>query len=150
MKYYKQIITVMSLLVFLFSACEPRIEFDEGQWGDNAFITDVLVFIVQEEDHQLQEYYENGELTTGIRRQFINTSSEISEESASITVHVPSGTDLSNVGIVIRHTAKRIEPLSGSPVPGYLNNLSGGGPYTYRIVSADGTVRDWTVSFVVD
>lgn len=153
MKYSIKIITVLSLMVFALFSCQPRIDLDEGQWGDHAFIEEVLIFIIEEEEHELQEYYENGETTTGIRRQFLNTSSDISDDESSLTgsvvVTVPNGTDLSNIGIVIRHTAKSVEPLNGSPEAGYLNDFSGG-PFSYRIVSADGTERDYTVTIEID
>ena len=149
MENFKKILFLFSIATFLFSSCEPRIDFDMGQWGDNAYITDILLFIVNEEEHELQEYYENGELTTGVRRQFLNINTEISDEAASVTVNVPEGTDLSNVGLIIRHTAEKIEPLGGSPLPGYIDDFSGGS-FTYRVISADGTVRDWTINIYVD
>ena len=146
MKYFKHIIIVMSLLAFVFSSCEPRIELDEGQWGDHAIITNVLLFIIEEEEHELQEHYVNGETTTGIRRYFISSNSVIDLESATVVVEVPGDTDLTNVGLVIRHEAVKIEPLDDSPKAGYLDDFSLG-PYTYRVISADGTKRDWTISF---
>jgi hypothetical protein len=149
MQYYKQILTGISLFVFMLFSCEPRIEFDEGQWGDNAVITDILLFTLEEQEHQLEEYYQNGETTTGIRRQFINVATNIDELAATVIVNVSSGTDLTKVGLVIRHMAKTIEPLNGAPKAGFLNDFSNG-PYTYRVISADGTERDWTISFNID
>lgn len=145
MNSYKKIIAAFGLLVFLF-ACEPRIDFDEGQWGDHAFIEDVLLYVLEQEDHQLQEYYEQGQLTPGIRRKFLNTSSSINQEAASVIVIVPSGTDMTKVGLVIRHKAAGIEPVGAAPQPGYLADFSGG-PYSYWVVSSDGTKRDWIITF---
>lgn len=130
----------------LLNSCEPRISFDEGQWGDHAFIEDVLLFKLEEEEHQLQEYYESGQTTTGIRRQFLNSSTEIDNEAANITINVPPETDMTNIGIVIRHTGVMIRPMNNAPVPGYLDDFSNG-PYTYEVVSTDGSTRDYTITF---
>ena len=150
MKTYNTKIFFISIVTgcLLFS-CEPRIDFDMGQWGDNAFITDVLLFTLQEEEHQLQEYYENEETTTGIRRQFVNTTSAIDNDAAIVSVSVPAATDLTNVGLIIRHTAEKIEPLDGAPAAGYLDDFSSGS-YKYRLTSADNTVRDWTININTD
>ncbi len=148
MKYLKHITIGLFLCLFFLVSCEPRIDFDEGQWGDNAIITAVLVFTVQEGDHQLQEYYENGELTTGIRRIFVGGTSIVIDEDASTAVlSVPAATDLTNVGLVIRHKAKKIEPVSGSPIPGFVDDFSSGS-FIYKVISADGTERNWTISIV--
>lgn len=147
MKYYKLVLCGLILFMVLFYSCEPRIDFDKGQWGDHAFITDVLIFKLEEEEHQLQEYYTDGQTTTGIRRVFLNTSSAIDNENARVVVTVPSTIDITNVGLVIRHEAVKVEPLNGSPLAGYLNDFSNG-PYSYRLISADGTVRDWIIEFI--
>ena len=100
-----------------------------------------------EQEHELQEYYENGETTTGIRRKFYSINTSIDEDAATVKVEVSNETDLSNAGLIIRHEAVKIEPVDGAPTPGFLSDFSGG-PYTYRVISADGTERDWTISFV--
>lgn len=146
MKNYIKIFAGLSITVSILFSCQPRIDFDEGQWGDNAVITDVLLFRLLEQEHQLQEYYENDQTTTGIQRQFLSTSSVIDEGAATVTVSVPGTIDLTNVGLIIRHKAARIEAQSGSPRAGFLDDFSGG-PYRYRVISADGTTRDWTITF---
>jgi len=149
MKYLRNITIGLSLCLLFLTSCEPRIDFDEGQWGDKAYITSVLLFTVQQGDHQLQEYYENGQLTTGIRRIIVSgTTNVINNDAATVTLTVPTGTDLTKVGIVIRHTAKTIETPANSPVPGNISDFSHG-PLTYKVISADGTTRDWTITIVV-
>lgn len=132
----------------LFFSCAPRIELDEGQWGDNAFLTDVKVFVYNEEEHSLEEAElgDGTELVPGIQRKFLSTSSVVDKDAAVVDVTVPANTDLTQVGIVFRHTAKIIEPLNGAPLAGYIDDFSNG-PYTYRVTSADGTVRNWSVYF---
>ncbi len=148
MKRYKKLLTgTFALITLLFYSCEPRIEMDMAQWGDHAVITDVQLFYLLEEEHELQEYYEDGETTTGIRRQFYSINPSIDEDAATVNVEVSDETDLTNAGLIIRHEALKIEPVDGAPTPGFLNDFSGG-PYTYRVISADGTERDWTISFV--
>lgn len=146
MKNYIKILAVLSITVSMLFSCQPRIDLDKGQWGDNAVITDVLLFRLLEQEHQLQEYYENDQTTTGIQRQFLPATSVIDEGAATVTVSVPGTIDLTNVGLIIRHKAARIEPQGASPRAGFLDDFSGG-PYTYRVVSADGTTRDWTIVF---
>ena len=146
MKNYKHIVSGLSLLALVLCSCEPRIDLDNGQWGDNAVITDVLLFTLREQEHQLQEYYENDETATGVQRQFLSTTSAIDAGAASVTVTVPANVDLTNVGLVIRHKAVKIEPQGSAPKAGFLEDFSNG-PYTYRVVSADGTERDWTIIF---
>jgi hypothetical protein len=144
----KSIYKSISLLfmVTLFFSCAPRIELDEGQWGDHAFLTDVRLFIYNEEEHSLEEAElgDGSELVTGVQRVFLSTSSVVDDEAAVVDVTVPANTDLTQVGIIFRHTAKMIEPLNGAPVAGYIDDFSNS-PYTYRVTSADGTVRDWIV-----
>jgi hypothetical protein len=149
MKYYKFVLYGLILFMVMFYSCEPRIDFEQGQWGDHAYITGVLIFKLEEEEHKLQEYYESGATTTGIRRVFLNTSSDIDNENARVVVTVPSNIDLTNVGLVIRHEAVKVEPLDESPLAGYLNDFSNG-PYSYRLTSADGTVRDWIIEFILN
>lgn len=145
MKYSKNILGWMGLLVFILSSCEPRIDFDITQWGDHAYISNVLVFNINEEEHQLQDYYENGNLTTGIQRKFLKTSCTVDKDIASAEITIPSGTDMTQIGIVIRHEAVRIIPVGNAPKPGYISDFSIG-PFVYKVVSADGTERDWTIT----
>lgn len=145
----KNIIIGIGLCIFFLVSCEPRIEMDMAQWADNAVITDVLLFTLQEEEHKLQEYYEYGETTTGVRRIFVASGSLVDEISASVTVNVPSTVDLNNIGLVIRHKAVYVVPLNGAPIAGYLADFTNG-PYTYRLISADGTERDWIINFVLN
>ena len=146
MKKFKNILLPLGLIAYIMIACEPRIGLDEGQWGDHAYITSVIPFKLEEEEHQLQEYYENGVLTPGIRRIYVNATCSIDNTGFNVAVKVPSGTDLTNIGLIIMHEGKRIEPLNGAPIPGYLSDFSNRN-YTYRVISADGTKRDWTISF---
>lgn len=145
MKIYKDIIPGFAVIVLFLCACEPRIDFDEGQWGDFAAITEVLLFRTDEQQHNLQDYYENDQKTTGIQRVFLTAPTTVDEGSATVIVNAAS-VDLTNIGIVIRHKAVRIEPLGNAPRAGYLADFSNG-PYAYRVVSVNGVSRDWTIVF---
>jgi hypothetical protein len=140
---------ILASVGILFS-CQPRIELDEGQWGDTAFITNVNIFTLQMADHELQEYYENGELTPARRRLFISTgNAAIENENFTATVRVPATADLTRAGIVIYHQSVRVEPVGDSPVAGILTDLSER-QFVYTLVSADGTTHDWLINIVVE
>ncbi len=149
MKNNSLIVLVLAGMVTLFS-CEPRIDFDEGQWGDTAFITNVNIFTLQMADHELQEFYENGELTPARRRLFISTgNAEIEDENFTATVRVPATADLTRAGIVIYHQSMRVEPVDDAPVAGILADLSEQ-QFIYKLVSADGTTHDWLINIIVE
>lgn len=134
--------------VGILSACEPRIDFDEGQWGDTAFITNVNIFTLQMADHEIQEFYESGELTPARRRVFISTGNAVIEdENFTATIRVPASADLTRAGIVIYHQSMRVEPVGNSPTAGILTDLSSR-EFVYKLVSADGTTRDWLIKIV--
>ncbi|WP_372949749.1 DUF5018-related domain-containing protein [Mariniphaga sp.] len=143
---------ILYLVVLMFAgllfSCEPRIDFDEGQWGDTAFITNVGIFTLQVDEHQLQEYYENGTLTPARRRLFISTgNATIDNENFIATVTVPANQDITRAGIVIFHQSVRVEPVGSSPVAGIITDLSAK-EFVYKLVSADGTTHDWTIEIV--
>ena len=135
------------LVLMFFTSCEPRIDMDFAQWGDHAFIDKVNVFDYTEVERELQEYYTNKEYTTGIRVHIISSSTEIDSTTATAVVTVPSGIDLTQIGIFFSHKAMKIESVDGAPKAGYVTDLSHG-PYKYKLFSADGTERTWTVSFI--
>jgi len=143
---------IIYLVVLMFAgilfSCEPRIDFDEGQWGDTAFITNVNIFTLQVDEHQLQEYYENGTLTPARRRLFISKgNATIDNENFIATVTVPASQDITRAGIVIFHQSVRVEPVGSSPVAGIITDLSAK-EFVYKLVSADGTTHDWTIKIV--
>lgn len=143
---------ILYLVVLIFAgilfSCEPRIDFDEGQWGDTAFITNVNIFTLEVDEHQLQEYYENGTLTPARRRLFISTgNATIDNENFIATVTVPVSQDITRAGIVIYHQSVRVEPVGISPVAGIITDLSAK-EFVYKLVSADGTTHDWTIKIV--
>ncbi|MCT4591356.1 MAG: hypothetical protein N4A71_26285 [Carboxylicivirga sp.] len=133
-------------LLGLFTACEPRIDFDDGQWGDHAYIDKVHIFSLLEEKHELSEWHTDSVLVTGVRRQIESLKTDIDSIKAIATVTIKPNVDLKKVGIIFSHRSKKIEPLQGSPVAGLLGDFSDEkGPFLYRLFSADGTKRDWTV-----
>lgn len=146
----KKNILYLVILVFagMLYSCEPRIDFDEGQWGDTAFITNVNIFTLQVDEHQLQEYYESGVLTPARKRLFISSgNATIDNENFIATVTVPENEDITRAGIVIYHQCVRVEPVGSSPVAGILADLSAK-EFVYKLVSADGTTHDWTIRIV--
>lgn len=138
-------ILVLSGILF---SCEPRIDFDEGQWGDTAFITNVNIFTLQADEHELHEYYENGTLTPARKRLFISTGKAvIDNDNFLATITVPASKDITRAGIVIYHECVRVEPVGSSPVAGILTDLSAK-EFVYKLVSGDGTTHDWTIKIV--
>ncbi|WP_375585829.1 DUF5018-related domain-containing protein [Cyclobacterium xiamenense] len=136
------------VLAGILSSCEPRIDFDEAQWGDTAFITNVNVFTLQVAEHELQEFYESGELTPARRRLILSTgNAEIENENFTATVRVPASADLTRAGIIINHQSMRVEPVGDTPVAGIISDLSEKN-FVYKLVSADGTTHDWLVRIV--
>ena len=131
------------------SSCDPRIDFDEGQWGDTAFITNVDIFTLQMDEHELQEYYTSGALTPARRRLFISQGAAvINDENFTATVTVPASEDLTRAGIVIYHQSMKVEPVGTTPIAGILTDLSAK-EFVYKLVSADGTTHDWTIKIIV-
>lgn len=144
----KHIILKFGLLcltaVALFS-CEPRIEFDEGQWGDTAFLLDVQVFELEiDEDRIVAEG-----TVQAARRVLISNGSTIDDVNFTATVSLISGATLNEAGLIFFHQAQRIEPLNGAPIAGVAADLTGG-PYVYKVHSADGTTHDWTITLVTN
>tara|TARA_R110002050_G_scaffold300717_3_gene471831 strand:- start:8204 stop:8650 length:447 start_codon:yes stop_codon:yes gene_type:complete len=143
---------ILYLVIVLFAgilfSCDPRIDFDEGQWGDTALITNVNIFTLQADEHELQEYYENGTLTPARRRLFVSSGNAVIDNDNFIaTVTVPASQDITRAGIVIYHQSVRVEPVGGSPIAGILADLSSK-EFVYKLVSADGTTHDWTIRIV--
>lgn len=141
------LIPVLLFTTLVFISCEPRIDLDTGQWGDKAFITNVQIFGQEvKDDFQMAEYYENGDLTTGIRRILLTgTVVDIDNEAFKVTVTIPSGNDLSQSGFLITHTGTLVEPLEGAPNGGIIANLTSSS-FKYKVYSADGTTHDWIIT----
>jgi len=147
--HMKAIITLISIAALGWS-CKPRIDLDLSQWGDRAFVTNIQLFAKEVlGDFKLAEYYENdGQLTTGVRRVIMaGTQADVDRENATVTLRIPPGNDLAETGFLITHTSARVEPLNGAPKGGELADLRGG-TFTYRLYSADGTAREWTIIIV--
>jgi hypothetical protein len=143
----KHITIVLFSVVAIFTSCEPRVELDLTQWGDQAFIIDADIFSQEvRTDFKLAEFYLDGTESTGVRRNLLNTGSiDINDDTFTVTFTVPAGTDLSNTGLLIAHKSTKVEPLNGSPIPGTISDLSAGS-FSYRLHSADGTTHDWKIS----
>lgn len=148
MKNYKIAIVLFSLAIVF--SCDPRLDMDYDQWGDNAFITNVQIFAKEvKDDFQMAEFYENGDYTTGVRRIILGkTKVVIDNETFTVTITVPSGNDLSQSGFLITHNSTKVEPLEGSPAGGIVSNLTPPSTFRYRLHSADGTTHDWTIDIV--
>lgn len=144
----KRIIAIIVILYpILFFSCEPRIEMDMEQWGDQAFIENVQLFKLEIKDSvKLQEWYENQTVVTGVRHTTISSgAAEIDQDAYIATVKLNAGEDITRVGIQFWHKARLIEPLDGAPKAGTINDFSDRS-FKYRLYSADGTIHDWTVN----
>ncbi|QQD12968.1 DUF5018-related domain-containing protein [Sphingobacterium sp. UDSM-2020] len=142
MKYIKVCVFSFFLLHFSLVSClKPRVELDEGTYGDKAFITTAVLFNYIEVTNELGY----GEPVTGYKYNAIPTSSNIvNPENATITIIAVKGTDLSKMAIRFTHYGTKIEPLEGAPVAGVVSDFSKG-YFKYQVYSADGTTREWKV-----
>ncbi len=140
---------LLILILVVLSACEPRIEMDMSQWGDNAFINNVQVFKLETKDGvKLEEYYVDETTVTGTRRVVISEgNAAIDKENYTVTVTLGAGESFEHIGLLIYHYGTKVEPLNDAPIAGIINDLSAGS-FTYRVHSADGTVHDWLINIV--
>ncbi|MCX2452081.1 hypothetical protein OQX61_12485 [Pedobacter sp. PLR] len=134
------------IALLIFSGCmKPRVALDDTMWGDNATLSSAVLFKYEEVKNQLG--YD--EVVTGYQNVGISTTSNVlDKEKATINIVAVKGTDLTKIGIRFSHFAKKIEPLNGAPAAGIIADFSKG-PFVYRLYSADGTIRDWTITVTV-
>lgn len=138
---------IIKLSAFLFLICaascmKPRVDMDLGAWGDNANITAVVLFRYVEIKSQLG--YKDSVI--GYQNVAVSTKSNtIDKATATVNIVAVSGTDLTKMGVRFSHFAVKIEPLDGAPAAGMIADFSKGS-FKYRLYSADGTTRDWTVN----
>lgn len=137
-------IGVITCVLITLSCTKPRIDLEDHIYGDKAVITAVNVVKLNEVTNQLNY----NEPVTGVQSVSVTSSSTVDKENFKAHIIVNAGTDLTKVAIQISNYAKRVEPVNGAPTPGYIRDFSKG-PYVYRLHSADGTVRDWTLTFAV-
>lgn len=137
------------LIVLSLYSCDPRIEMDMDQWGDNAFINNVQLFKLETKDGvKLEEYYVDGTTVTGTRRVTVSSGTAVIDEANyTATVTLKAGESFEYIGLLIYHYGTKVEPLNGAPVAGVINDLSDGA-FQYRVYSADGTTHDWTIYIV--
>ena len=144
-------LTIYSLLAILlttacFTSCiKPRVELNEGAWGDQAYITSVVLFRYDSVTNQLGydqpvTGYQNVAVTT--------TTNLIDRPTATMTIVASRGTMLNRIGVRFSHFAQKIEPLNGAPPAGVISDFSKG-PYIYKVISSDGTTRDWKLDISV-
>jgi len=136
---------IFFLIVNITSSCSPRIEMDMAQWGDHALIDNVRIFNLKAEDHNLQEYYTNGQVTPARQRVYVSVGNAVIDAKAfTATIQMAAGTDLTKVGIEFYHQGTKIEPLNSAPIAGIIGNFTTK-QFVYRVYSADGTIHDWNV-----
>lgn len=129
-------------LIFTTSCMKPRVDMDLAAWGDNANITAVVLFRYVEVKNQLGYT----DTVTGYQNVPISTKSNtIDTKAATVNIVAVTGTDLTQMGIRFSHFATKIEPLDGAPAAGLIADFSKG-TFKYRLYSADGTKRDWTIN----
>ena len=131
------------------SCLKERIEPDYSIYGDKAFIKSVNTFFNREIKTKLN--FE--EVVTGYQNVVISNTTTFDNPNKKINIVLAKATGadvttLSKIGIRLNTDAQRIEPLNGAPTAGVVGDFSKG-PYVYRVYSADGTVRDWTLTFSV-
>ncbi len=146
MKMNKWSAVLFTLVVTTFIACiKPRVELDDTAWGDKAYITSAVLFRYDTVRNQMG--YDQP--VTGYQNVAVATNTNlVSRENATLTIVAVRGTNIKQIGIRFSHFAKLIEPLNGAPQAGMVSDFSQG-PYKYRLTSADGTVREWTLNISV-
>ena|SRR5690625_5208221 len=141
---------VVYLLLFFLCSCGPRVDLDFGQWGDKAYLTNVQIFTLKADEHELQEYYESGMLTPAIRRKIISSGNAlIDNEKYTAIIFVPSDQNLMKSGLIFYHQAEKIVPLNNAPIAGIITSLMEEVDYHYKVISADGSENVWTVTIVL-
>jgi hypothetical protein len=142
MKRRKKLYCLTLIALFAFSSCmKPRVELNDTVWGDQAYITAAVMFRHDEVKNQLGY----NEVVTGYLEPTIATTSNVVDKGqATIRIVTVKGTDLTKIGIRFTTFGTKIEPLNGAPVAGVISDFSKG-QFAYRVYSADGTVRDWTI-----
>ena len=142
----KQLVIITILFAGIFMSCEPRIELDYEQWGDNAYLTNVQLFKLDiDEDVHLVEWYTNEDPMTGVRRIIISEGNAVIDNvNFTATVKLQEGESLVGAGLIFYHYATLIEPLGNAPKAGIANDLSAKS-FTYRVHSADGSQHDWAI-----
>lgn len=135
------------LALVAFSSCEPRVDLDYGQWGNNSELLNVLLYVYDFQDHELQEFRETGELTPGVRKVLRSTGLNIDVDNHTASVNLPAAFSLVDDVVVIafQHNGTLVEPLDGAPTAGIPADLTNG-PYAYRVHSADGNFTDWIIT----
>lgn len=134
------ILFVVSLVAF---SCDQRVELDEGQWGLHADVTSgIFLYQWKLDNVTLAE----GDVE-GAKRQSITDESVVDVKALTVTTKVNSDADLGKAACSIYHDGERVEPLNGAPTPGKIGDYSGK-EFKYRIHSADGQYKDWTLKIV--
>ena len=142
MKKRYQGFLILAVIAITALSCEPRIDFDDGQWGIHAEITSGAYFFVwTTEDVQLND------IATGSKRTSVTASSAVDEVAMKNTVTIKPDYDISKMAMYIYHNGSNIEPLNGAPTPGVISDYSAK-EYVYRIHSANGEYKDWTITIV--
>lgn len=142
MKNIKWLIMWLVVVSISSTGClKERVELDDTVWGDQAFITGAVLFKYTVVTNQLGY----NEPVTGYQNTGISTTSNVVDKNnATVTIVAAKGTDITKMGIRFTHFAEKIEPLDGAPTAGVISDFSKG-KFMYRVFSANGVVRDWTI-----
>ncbi|WP_316793342.1 DUF5018-related domain-containing protein [Pedobacter frigoris] len=134
------------IVLFCFACTKPRIEPDDSVYGDKAFVNSINTFYYKEVKSNLNY----GEQVAGYQKLTVTNTQTVDRNNSKVNVVLAKVTDvnLTNIGIAINTDAQRVEPINGAPTAGLIGDFSKG-PYVYRLHSADGATRDWTISFSV-
>jgi len=130
------------IVLFCLACTKPRIEPDNSVYGDKAFVNSVNTFYYKEVKSNLNY----GEQVTGYQKLTVTNTQTIDRDNKKVNIVLSKITDvnLTNIGIAINTDAQRVEPINGAPIAGLIGDFSKG-PYVYRLYSADGTTKDWTL-----
>jgi len=142
----KKIVILISVIgLFIFNACEPRIDMDMAQWGVNASLTNVQIFKFEVDDNpSLYETRNNIGEISGYRRIIISKRAVIDEDNSTATIALKGNETLNEAGFIFYHRSIKIAPIDDAPRGGMIGDLTGR-ILKYKLYSADGTTRDWTI-----
>jgi hypothetical protein len=145
MKYNKWIIMLLIMSIGTTACLKERIELDNTIYGDQTALTGAVLFKYTVVTNQLGY----NDPVTGYQNTGITTPTNVVDKNnAKITIVAAKGTDLTKIGIRFTHFAEKIEPIGGAPAAGTIADFSKG-MFVYRVYSADGNIRDWTILITV-
>lgn len=136
-------LSILIGILLAITSCDPRVEMDFSQWEMEAEITDVFIYMLQQDNVDLPD----DTSVDGTKKVTVSESYDVDSGAATVTMTLKEGTDRSKLSIYIYHTGNGIVPLENSPEPGVLADWSSN-TYKYRVTTESDLSKDWT--FIIE